>query len=273
MRSLKSWDDLQTLLSLSEQPDLDFKEARSRDDFAVEARKDIAALANTLGGHIIVGASTDKNRSRCTGFHGLPALEATALASEYENEAKACRPTPFISSHCIDHPEKSDRVVLVLSVGMSPVAPVGASLQRPSGGHLVDEGWCFPYRVGSHTKYLSPDQFGAYESMSARRAAALLNAIPQGERGRLVLRWEIARQVPGPSMRMRAALTRVRLERNTAEFELEPDAFSPNRPAVSVPLDDIATVWCQGDEWHAVVRGSIGKESMGSGPFHYFPAC
>ncbi len=259
MRSLNDWADLLTLLSVSEQADLDFKEVRSRDNFAVEARKDIAALANTLGGHIIVGASTDKNRSRCTGFHGLPALEATALACEYEAEAKACRPTPFISSHCIDHPEKSDRVVLVLSVGMSPVAPVGASLQQPSGGHLVDDGWCFPYRVGSHTKYLSPDQFGAYESMSARRSAALLSGIPSDERAQVLLRWLIEPQRTNMA-KTAAVLLGVHLHLNSAEFELRPDASTESRAVISLPLDDISTVWRQGSFWEIALRGRLRGE-------------
>jgi hypothetical protein len=255
MRSLKDWADLLTLLSVSEQADLDFKEARSRDNFAVEARKDIAALANILGGHIIVGASTDKNRSRCTGFHGLPALEATALASEYEAEAKACRPTPFISSHCIDHPEKSDRVVLVLSVGMSPVAPVGASLQQPSGGHLADDGWCFPYRVGSHTKYLSPDQFGPYESMSARRAAALLSGIPIEERSNLALQWD-------GDGENQVVLEDVRLRHNVVVLRSSPGRLlsgpNPLRSGVAVPLEQVVSVWrATSGQWHVSIQGEI----------------
>lgn len=268
MRSLKEWPDLLTLLKLSEQPDLDFKEARSRDNFAVEARKDIAALANTLGGHIIVGASTDKNRSRCTGFHGMPLLEATALAGEYENEAKACRPTPFISSHCIDHPETSERVVLVISVGMSPVAPVGASLQQPSGGQLVDEGWCFPYRVGSHTRYLSPDQFGAYESMSSRRSAALLSGIPTSERARLGLRYLLGGR-SGAAIQataLRAALVAVSMEENVARFVIHDGAEKP----MAVPLDEVVTVWRDGDDWQVALKGYVALETAAA---KYYSAC
>jgi hypothetical protein len=268
MRSLKDWADLQPLLNLSEQADLDFKEARSRDNFAVEARKDIAALANTLGGHIIVGASTDKNRSRCTGFHGIDALDATALASEYESEAKACRPTPFMSSHCIDHPDNPGHVVLVIAVGMSPVAPVGAALRQTGGGHLVDEGWCFPYRVGSHTKYLSPDQFGAYESMSARRAAALLSGIPTSERARLGLRYLVTGRsnVAIQATPLRAAIVAVSLDENVARFVVHDGTEKP----MAVPLDEIVTVWRDVDGWEVALKGYVALETAAA---RYHSAC
>jgi hypothetical protein len=260
MLTLKDWADLQTLLGISEQPDLDFKEARSRDNFAVEARKDIAALANTLGGHIIVGASTDKNRSRCTGFHGIEALDATALASEYESHAKACRPAPFVSSHCIDHPDKPGRVVLVIAVGMSPVAPGGAPLQQGLvGGHLVAEGWLFPYRLGSHTRYLSPDQFGAYESMSARRAAALLSGIPLDQRNRLQLRWQQQGAEDAENM---VGLEELSLERNVAVF-----IFNRTHSKVAVPLDEVVTVWCANTTWVIALRGYISSTQK-----EYWPA-
>jgi hypothetical protein len=256
MRTLDSWDDLRQVIGLVEQPDLDFKEARSRDHFAIEARKDIAALANTLGGHIIIGASTDRNRTRCTGFHGVDAAEATALAGEYEKEAKACRPTPFVSSHCVDHPERAGRVVLVLRVGMSPMAPVGASLQQESGGHLVSDGWCFPYRVGSHTKYLAPDQFGAYESMSARRAAALLTGIPEGERNTLRLEWD-------NDAESQVSLIDVRLDRNVVVLQSSPGRLkggpSPLQEPVGIPLDQVVTVWREKDGvWVVSVLGKLG---------------
>lgn len=72
MRDLRNWDELQSLVGVgTEGADLDFKETLNPkgDDFSVELGKDIAALANTLGGHIVVGASTELNRTR---LQGLP---------------------------------------------------------------------------------------------------------------------------------------------------------------------------------------------------------
>lgn len=275
MRTLESWEHLQALIGkVSEAADIDFKGQLSprQPGLDAELAKDIAALANTTGGHLVIGARAVVGKTQCSGFDGVDEPTATALVPLLERAARdRCRPTPFVSTQLIGVPNASNRV-LVLRVQMSPVAPVGACEDPQSGGRSTSRLWTFPYRVGSETAFLSPDQFGAYESMSARRAAALLNSIPEGERGRLSLRWEIARERPSSNMRMRAGLMNVRLERNSVEFSLVPDAFSTDRPVVTVPLDDVATVWCHDEDWHVVLRGSIAKESMGSGPLLYFPA-
>ena len=252
MLKLHTWEDLQQLLKVSEAPDLDFKEALDPDAprFGVEARKDIAALANTLGGHIVIGASTDQNRSRCTGFHGVPSELAGRLGTLLEAQGKqGCRPTPMLSTRVIDVPEKPTKVLL-LGVGMSPVAPIGASLKQDVGGHLVDVGWCFPYRVGSQTEYLTPDQFGAYEFMSARRAAALLNGIPQDELEKISLRLD------HPTTRGLTKLARlvgISLVENTAAF-----CLNHRDTLIRVPLDDVGPVW-RGVEnrWNVVLAGTL----------------
>lgn len=192
MRDLRNWDELQSLVGVgTEGADLDFKETLNPkvDDFSVELGKDIAALANTLGGHIVVGASTELNRTRCRGFHGLNRDLGSELAGHFERAAKdRCRPTPFISTDPVNVPNDPEaKVVLVVRVEASAIAPVGASVQQPKGGALVDEAWVFPYRVGTQTEYLTPDQFGAFESMTARRAAALLDTTIDGRPNELVV--------------------------------------------------------------------------------------
>ena len=270
MRSLENWDELQALIGkVSEAPDIDFKGQLSpkQPGLDVELARDIAALANSLGGHVVVGARAVVGKTQCAGFDGFDEVTASALVPLLERAARdRCRPTPFVSTHLISVPNTPNRV-LVLRVQMSPVAPVGASEDPQSGGKHIPRLWTFPYRVGSETAFLAPDQFGVYESMTARRAAALLSGIPPSDRPRIVLRWQTT-----STMRMRAALIKVVLFENAAEFELEPQPLAPTRPTISIPLDDVATVWRQGEEWHVALRGVVSKESMGSGPFHYFPA-
>ncbi|MBI1900600.1 MAG: ATP-binding protein [Planctomycetia bacterium] len=198
MRTLTSWDSLQPLVgTTSESADLDFKETLDPSQGKIEFAKDIAAFANWLGGHVLVGVSTDMNRTRCTGFHGIETELATKITKVIEEQVKdRCRPTPIFDVRSIGR-EGTSKVVVVVAVWASPHAPVGVCLRQEKGGLLVDKGWAFPYRVGSLTEYLHPDQFGVYESMSARRSAAILSSIPTNEREQVNLRWGVRATVPG----------------------------------------------------------------------------
>ncbi len=177
MRTLTSWDSLQPLIgTTSESGDLDFKATLDPStDKKIEFAKDVAALANVLGGHVLVGVSTDLGGNRCTGFHGIERTLATDITNAFERQVKdRCRPTPILNVQSFDLPAMP-KVVVVVAVEASPLAPVGVRLDELKGGHLVGKGWVFPFRVGSQTDFLFPDQFGVYESMNARRAADLLN--------------------------------------------------------------------------------------------------
>lgn len=262
MRSLNTWQDLQAVVGLAEQPDLEFKTSLDERNpkFEVEARKDIAALANTLGGHILVGASTDPTGTQCRGFPGIAETDATRLGQALESVAKkGCRPTPFVSAQLYAVEGSANNAVLVFRVEMSAIAPVGAWLQQKGGGKLVDEGWCFPYRVGTQTKYLTPDQFGVFESMSARRAAALLDAIPEAERQALELRWP-----GGPKVHFNLTpLLRVEVHKNIGVFEY-------GRFELPVPLDDVASVWRENKGWIVALRGEVrGAEGTRPRPYYW----
>jgi hypothetical protein len=272
MRSLKDWADLLTLLRVSEQADLDFKKTINPQDplEAIETAKDIAALANTQGGHIIVGA--DDNGVRCTGFPGISPADAKAIREHIEKAPVGrCLPTPFISVQPpIDVPGQPVQV-LVVRVEMAPIAPIGVSLSQPKGGKLVVHGWCFPYRVGSQTNFLTPDQFGAYESMSARRAAALLLGIPPEDRGSLRLVYQSGGRATttGNGMNRRVRLQSVSPRENVAQFML---LDGPQEHSFDVPLDEVATVWKAVDAWQVAVRGylHVGARSESA---QYLSAC
>jgi hypothetical protein len=273
MRSLTSWESLQPLVGTSsESANLDFKETLDPSRGKIEFAKDVAALANVLGGHVLVGVSTDMNRTRCTGFHGIEMDRATEITRVIEEQVKdRCRPTPIFTVRSLDVPGSS-KVVVVVAVEASPRAPIGVLLRQDKGGLLVDKGWAFPYRVGSLTEYLHPDQFGVYESMTARRAAAILSSIPSTERDRLNLRWVVHAALSGDGFgdgqSARLESVAVRFEKvdvlgNAASFS-EPNGVGQ----LDIPLDQIQTVWRTMGHWAATINGSIRQTD---GQRQYWP--
>jgi hypothetical protein len=140
MRTLTSWDSLQPLVgTTSESADLDFKETLNPEDpkSKIEFAKDVAALANVLGGHVLVGASTDMGNTRCKGFHGIDIDRAGKISSAFEERVKhRCRPTPIFNVRSINLPNDSKKVVVVVMVEASPIAPIGVLLDQDGGGAL-----------------------------------------------------------------------------------------------------------------------------------------
>ncbi len=166
------------LVGTRETDDLDFKQSASHTD-TIELAKDVAALANTLGGTVLVGA--DSSASILTGCPGISAFHASALETAYEEAVKnRCVPPPRIAFQRFPI-QGSANVALAVYVWPSPVAPVGVSVKQTGGGKLVDEAWCFPWRANSHTKYLRPDQFGSLQDMDTRQTAALLVGITEDD--------------------------------------------------------------------------------------------
>ena len=264
MRLLTSWDSLNSLVGTSsEGADLDFKETLDPRKERIEFAKDVAALANTFGGHVLVGVSTDMNRTRCTGFHGVEKGLATEIAEVFERQVKErCLPTPIFNVRPFEL-QASTKVVIVVAVEASARAPIGVHLRHDNAGPLVDKGWAFPYRVGSLTEYLHPDQFGVYESMTARRATAILRSIPEGERQELTLRWVVHAGVPGSGYgdgqsvhleTLKVEFSSIDLVGNAALFG-ESDATR----SIAVPLDQVQTVWRTADGWAASLNGSLER--------------
>ena len=264
MRILTSFQSLEPLVyTTSESADLDFKETLDPKKDKIEFAKDVAALANTLGGHVLVGASTDMNRTRCTGFHGITKEVATALAETFERQVKErCLPTPMFNVRSLDVP-KSPKVVLVVTVEASARAPIGVLLRENNSPPLVDKGWAFPYRVGSLTEYLQPDQFGIYESMTARRAAAILSSIPENERHRLILRWVVHAPISGSGFGDGHSVRLESLEVEYRSIDLLGNVASFSQASttqlIDLPLDQIQTVWRTAKGWAASVNGSLQR--------------
>jgi hypothetical protein len=174
-----------------------------------------------------------------------------------------CRPTPIFNVRSIVV-AGSPKVVVVVAVEASARAPIGVCLRQEKGGLLVDKGWAFPYRVGSLTEYLHPDQFGVYESMTARRAAAILSSIPIAERELVHLYWIVHGGIDrgygdGGTVHRESVAVRflcLDLLGNVASFsELNGGA------QIDVPLDQIQTVWRKtrkdGLSWEVSLIGGL----------------
>lgn len=277
MRALTNWDSLLELTGItSEGADLDFKGDLDPARAKIEVAKDIAAIANVLGGHLLVGASTDMGGTRCIGFHGIRRERATDITRVVEEQVKErCRPTPVFTVRSLSETIESELVVVVVAVEASARAPIGVLLRQPHGGLLVDKGWAFPYRIGSLTEYLYPDQFGVYESMTARRAAAILTSIPPDERQSITLRWVVHATVSGAGYgdgqtvhleSLPVHFQQVDLLGNAASFTATADGKS-----VVVPLDHIQTVWRTPNAnalWAATLSGSLQESG---GEWQYWP--
>lgn len=279
MRTLTTWDALQPLVGItSEGADIDFKATLDPSKGKIEFAKDVAALANVLGGHVLVGVSTDMNGTRCTGFRCIERDLATKIATVIEEQVKErCRPTPIFAVQTVGPETDSQKVVLIITVEASARAPIGVLLRQDNGGTLVDKGWAFPYRVGSLTEYLHPDQFGVYESMTARRAAAILNTIPINERDRISLRWAVHSAQSGDGW---GDGQTGRLESMPVRFvsvDLLGNAASFSRTAldasIDLPLDKIQTVWRSTSRsgtvsWAVSIDGSLQQHE---GELQYWP--
>src|SRR6266849_7717466 len=120
MKKKTSWDSLQPLVgTTSEGADLDFKATLDPSKGKIEFAKDVAALANVLGGHVLVGVSTDMGGTRCTGFHGIEKDLATEITKVIEEQVKdRCRPTPILNVRSFVL-AGSSKVVVVVAVEAS----------------------------------------------------------------------------------------------------------------------------------------------------------
>ncbi len=220
----------------SELSSLEFKKSVDPSD-SVEMAKDGAALANTIGGSILVGAIADGQR--LVRYDGIAPALGKRLGEVYERAVKdLCRPTPQLDAHLLVL--EPDRAVLAVNVWMSPVAPVGFRVRPSQGSRFESDLWAFPRRVGSQTQYLQPDQFGALENMTARRSAALLLGIPRSDWNQI--RVSAIQTASPPNLELLGRLETVSVDGNVAVFTVGPnsaDALFPLR----VPLDWIQTVW------------------------------
>lgn len=224
-----------------------------------EMAKDVALLANMLGGLLLIGA---KETGTGVEYSGLPPDLARKLHDTFDQAVRDfCSPRPIFAVHEIVHPDDSLCVVLALLVEPYPDQPVGAA--APDGSGKPSNAWRFPVRVGSHTKYLQAEQLMLWTNPATRRTAILLSAIPLGSK--VSVGCETGHALNVRPCTFDAVLHTWSLEQNFVE--LRPAA---GVPIFRTPLEDVAAVWQSlHDTWSVKLRGRLSDGPNGSP--QYFP--
>jgi hypothetical protein len=140
--------DLMALINdqVSEAFDLDFKSEMygptEKDRRA--AATDIAALANTAGGLLILGIEED-HQARATAAPGLRLSEADERRIRQIVGSQVV-PMPVIDVLRVENPARSGHGLVLIAVPRSPLAPHAV---------VVNDGLRYPRRNGATTRYLS----------------------------------------------------------------------------------------------------------------------
>lgn len=153
--------DLMTLISsqVPEAFDLDFKSEmygpteRDRRDAAT----DVAALANTAGGLLVIGIEEDE-QARAAAVPGVELSEADERRIRQIVGSQVV-PMPVIDVLRVEDPNRSGRGLVLIAVPRSPLAPHAV---------VVNDGLRYPRRNGATTRYLSePEVADAYRERFA----------------------------------------------------------------------------------------------------------
>ncbi len=150
-----------TLISnqVAEAFDLDFKSEMygSSDRDKRDAAIDVAALANTAGGLLILGIEED-DQARASAAPGVALSEADERRIRQIVGSNVV-PMPAIDVLRIPDPARAEHGLVLIAVPRSPLAPHAV---------LVNEGLRYPKRNGATTRYLSePEVADAYRERFA----------------------------------------------------------------------------------------------------------
>jgi hypothetical protein len=188
--------DLMALISnrVPEAFDLDFKSEmygpteRDRRDAAT----DVAALANTAGGLLVLGIEED-GQARATAAPGVELSEADERRIRQIVGSQVV-PMPVIDVLRVEDPDRSRRGLVLIAVPRSPLAPHAV---------VVNDGLRYPRRNGATTRYLSePEVADAYRERFAapRRQADRASEVEADALGRLATTedqaWVVVSLVP-----------------------------------------------------------------------------
>lgn len=132
---------------VAESFDLDFKETlyEGNDQGKRACGGDVAAMANTAGGVVVLGVSED-DQSRAASVPGVTITDAEIRRILATVNSQVAPAPQFDIIPIAESPERPDHGVLLIAVPNSPMAPHGV---------LVNEGMRYPRRNGSTTRYLS----------------------------------------------------------------------------------------------------------------------
>jgi len=188
--------DLMALISdqVPEAFDLDFKSEMygPTDKDRRDAATDVAALANTAGGLLILGIEEDEQARAAT----APGLELSEADERRIRQIVGSQvvPMPVIDVLRVEDPDRSGHGLVLIAVPRSPLAPHAV---------VVNEGLRYPRRNGATTRYLSePEVADAYRERFARprRQADRASEIEANALGRLATTedqaWVVVSLVP-----------------------------------------------------------------------------
>ncbi len=188
--------DLMALISnqVPEAFDLDFKSEMygPTDKDRRDAATDVAALANTAGGLLVLGIEED-DQARATAAPGLELSEADERRIRQIVGSQVV-PMPVIDVLRIEDPDRSGHGLVLIAVPRSPLAPHAV---------VVNDGLRYPRRNGATTRYLSePEVADAYRERFAapRRQADRASEVETDALGRLATTedqaWVVVSLVP-----------------------------------------------------------------------------
>jgi hypothetical protein len=241
-----------------ETPSLDFKAQAATG--AIEAAKDVAALASVYGGVLLIGACEDTTTGDLTHWRTMSLADAQQVVKHYEQAVRdRCVPVPLVDVIIIAHPA-GDHVV---AVNVQPVLDqvVAVRLRSdPADGKMIDT-YAFPVRLSTHTIYLRPDQLPMLMNPEIRRVMILLESIPHASLAKVAFTWH-AWTDQTHRVHMGASDLKIHgFDPLTNAMTVETD------PAVGglqmrVPLDDVETAWDTGNgRWCIRVSGAFDGSS------------
>jgi hypothetical protein len=209
------YSQLMTLITnqVAEAFDLDFKSEMygSSDRDKRDAATDVAALANTAGGLLILGIEED-DQARASAAPGVVLSEADERRVRQIVGSNVV-PMPVIDVLRITDPARAGHGLVLIAVPRSPLAPHAV---------LVNEGLRYPKRNGATTRYLSePEVADAYRERfaAARRQVDRAREIETDALARLATTddqvWivvSLVPELPGELVIDQAALNAARTE-------------------------------------------------------------
>ncbi|GMV16718.1 MAG: hypothetical protein AMXMBFR56_49420 [Polyangiaceae bacterium] len=211
--------------------------------------RQVAAFANSVGGTLLIGAGED-GRDALKQYLPLTQADAEQVERSYGNAVRdRCSPQPYFEPVRIP---KDTGFVVAINVWPFPGQAIGV---RGSLDRAIDrsgsDAYVFPLRSGRNTTEILPEQLPMLMLPELRRVAVLLAGIRPGE-PISVSHCSYYQNV----IEMR--LTEVEFLANTVTLEF---VGSPGGAKLSLPLDQVETVWRVSGKWRVHLRGQIEGEA------------
>ncbi len=249
-RVIASHADVEAVAREAEGEDLDYKETQDPAKWW-ELAKDIAAFANHLGGVILLGAVEEPDG--LPDLKGLPPGVVTTLQNAYYDAAlKRCQPPALIA--CVRIPWDDGKEMLAVNVQARADGIIGAQFWTPNKGGKLEatNAWQFPLRVVRDNQPMPLEQAMLHMSSRTRRAAILLEGIPEAERAAVQFLYIVPSE--GRPYRLEAKIGRVEVAKNMLPFSVANSGITVVHSQF-MPLDDVDTVWEAGGRWTIRVTG------------------